>query len=179
MICPFAHNGRRSGIALFCADRPGNQHSREQRRKEIDRADQDRIIQRPGIGDDDPLAASKPQPVDHLLLAMEIGKRIRLENIVRLQKSVELHARSKTQNPAQLRLRETFQFEFVKRQRFESAALKFARGAKPLREIIGNLDNEIHEAKLTWMRGGTEARPGFKLQHHISCGCLVLTSTLG
>src|SRR5579859_2785389 len=72
----------------------------------FDRPDQHQIVDRAGVGDDNPHAASEAQSFQVPLLTIEIGEDGGLEQFMGLQKSVETHTRINTDQVAQLRLGE-------------------------------------------------------------------------
>lgn len=130
-------------MAKLVAHDPGYTHGLEQLREQIDLSDQDEIMGRPGIGDNDP-HASKAEPVEGLLLALEIGKRAGFIDLVRLQEAVQLVKHFNAEQAAKLGLGQPAGAKGFRGQRLQRLALDITGGAEPLREIVGNVKNEIH-----------------------------------
>jgi hypothetical protein len=67
---------------------------------------------------------------------------------MRLEKPVERIAGVKAQETTQFRLGQVAELEFFERQGFERAALQLVRLAEASRQIVGNVNRDIHAGSL-------------------------------
>jgi hypothetical protein len=89
---PVAHRFGRFGMKQLVPDRVRDQDFREELEQDFALADQDEIVDRPGIGDDDRHRLSQPEPAQILAVAFEILDLIFNKDAVRLEKSVKRRA---------------------------------------------------------------------------------------
>lgn len=78
-------------MTQFGANRFRHQHGLKELRKEFDRTDEYQVIERPGVGDDDPNTASA-ESIEGLPLTLKICEAIGLEDLMRLQEPIKLYA---------------------------------------------------------------------------------------
>jgi hypothetical protein len=91
-----------------------------------------------------------------LPLARQIVEAVRLEHIVRLEKSIERVASAETEQPPQLRLGQMVELVLFERQHFEHAAFKLADGAETPGQIVGNVNRYIHAGILAETSAGSK-----------------------
>jgi hypothetical protein len=101
-------------------------------RKQFDGVDQHQIIERPGVGNDEPHARSEAEPLQVVTLAFDILKGVWLEHVMCLQKLLELGPRAEPE-PPQLRLGQMAEHVFFEGQSFERAAFDLASATEATR----------------------------------------------
>jgi hypothetical protein len=95
--CPHFHRlwcGWISQLAMNCRR---NENPFKQRGQEVDFVDQQQVVERPCIGDDQPHALSKSEPLQIASLPPQIVQAVRLEYAVALQEAVQLIAGRKAE----------------------------------------------------------------------------------
>ena len=93
-------------------------------------------MQRPVVGND--AHASEAKAVQGLPIALEAGPRVILERLVRLQEAVELVARLKPEEMAQLGVGQAAGLVFGEAERLQGAARNVAGFAQPGGELVGD-----------------------------------------
>jgi len=76
-------------MAEFGAHRFRHKHRFNELGNDRARADQHQVVERPGIGDDEPHADLEAESSQVLPLALQIVEAVGLEHVMRLEKSVE------------------------------------------------------------------------------------------
>src|SRR5689334_14319163 len=94
-------------------------------REKLDMADLDQVIDRAGIGDDQPHQLES-ELFESLPFLLEIFERVFLEDAMGFKEAVHLDA-SETKHLTQLRFRDAARAEFFKSKGFERPARQIAR----------------------------------------------------
>lgn len=112
-------------------------------------SNQHQIVQRPGIGDDEPHAPLQADAAQVAPLLFQLLQRVLHEDVVRFEKAVERLARFKTEHAAQLGLSDMTMTERFQRQSLQRSArdLSFACADAP-RHVVGNMHGQIHALTL-------------------------------
>ena len=82
-----------------------------------------------------------------LTLTVQVFHRVILQDIVSLQKLVDLKAGLESEEPPEIRLGETATLEFFSGERFQSAPGQVADGLHSAGQIVGNLRDQVHLTK--------------------------------
>ena len=107
-------------------------------------ANQEHIVDRTRIGDDEP-HRSQSQALKILDLTLDIFERVVVQDAAVLEKTVQLITGAKAESPAYLGLRQMSSLVFVQRKRLERAARQIAADDTQLAgDVVGNLDRHIH-----------------------------------
>ena len=150
---PFAH---REGSLVMCklvADDGGNRNMLKQPGKNIALSNQHQIVQRPGIGDNEPHVPLKADAAQVAPLLFQILKRIFHEYFMSLQETVERLARFKAEHAAQLGFGDMTVAEFLQRQRLQRPPRDFPLAcADAPRHVVGNMHSQIHAVTLRGSR---------------------------
>jgi hypothetical protein len=145
-------------MAELVINRSRHQDLLEQFRQYLDRVNQYKIIDRPGIGDDEPHGLSESEPFQVSPLAREVVEAVRLEHIMGLEEAIEGVAGTKAKDAAQLWLGKLTAPVFFERERFERPAREVAAGSlKAFCHIVWNLNCYLHAVTLA---GRTSCRQG-------------------
>ena len=100
-----------------CAPLPGRHALRQQ----LDRIDQEQVINWSSIGNDEPHAFSKSEPFQIAAFTLQIIQGVGLEYAMCFQKAVKFVMRVEAQQSSQVRVGQMTEFEFFERERFERA----------------------------------------------------------
>src|ERR1022692_851851 len=100
------------------------------------------------------LTASKPQTFQSFPFPLKIFHGVVLIDIVSLQEAIDFVAGFKAKQAAQIRLMEMTQPVFFRQQGLQGAAgeIVIHAAAKPLGDVVGNVDREFHALYLTFRR---------------------------
>ncbi len=97
-------NTRRTRTAQLRNDGLRNNDFAKKLRQELNGVDQDQLMPRPGVRDDDPHTASKSEPKDVFDLPLDVSNGVILIDPMRLEEAVKLVETLKPQSAAELRL---------------------------------------------------------------------------
>src|SRR5712671_7476298 len=100
-------------------------------------------MQRPSSRDDQLHAGSEAEPLQVVAVAFQIVCRICAEDAMPGQKFIELGARGKAEQSAQLGPAEMSLPKFIERKRLEHAAFDLAAGSETPGEIVGDADGDF------------------------------------
>src|SRR5262249_50349996 len=101
---PTAHRRRRQTMTQLGVHQLRHQQLSEQFWKYSALADQHQVIERTGIGDNEPHAASEAGLFEVLSVTFQIVEGVRLKHVMRLQEPVERFAGGEAQQSPQFRL---------------------------------------------------------------------------
>lgn len=122
-----------------------HQHSREQARQQFDFVDQNQIVQRPRVRDDDRHAASEAKPGQRLDLTVKLLQREGLVHPMRLEKTVNLVGHRKAKRLPQFLLADLPGAKRFQHQRLQRLTLKVAPNpAKAGGKFVGNAHEQNH-----------------------------------
>jgi hypothetical protein len=83
-----------------------------------------------------------------LPVALQILRGVTPKDLMCREKFVELRPRAEAEQPPQFGPAQMPELVFFERQRFERTAFEFAGGAEALREIVGNVNRDLHAGTL-------------------------------
>jgi len=138
---------RKRGFPMlqFAPNDSGQEYLLKQRGKDVDMADQDQIVDRACVGDDQ-LHKSESQALQVVHIAAHVlNGDVRGYPMV-LQKAVEFVTGPEAQQTAQLRLRYALQLVFLEGETFQNSARQIAADAKAGRDFVRNFNCEVHVA---------------------------------
>ena len=128
----------------FVPDDLWHEHLLEQDRQDSDLLNQYKVIQRTGVGDNEPHWSSEPKTSKVTPVAIQIVERIRGIEVMGLQECIQRLSCPESEQTTQFRLRETPQPELLDRERLQHAARQVDCIPKAAREIIGNMNGYVH-----------------------------------
>jgi hypothetical protein len=112
---------------------------------------QNKIIQRTGVGDDEPHWSSESKPPKVIPIVIEVVERIRGVQIMSLEERIQRLSCPESEQVTQFRLREAPQSELFDRKRLQRTARQLARRPEAVREIVGNMNGHVHD-RILWDR---------------------------
>jgi hypothetical protein len=116
----------------------------EEGMQKIDLPNQDKIVQRTGVGDDDPRRRSESSAPKIFPVVIKVIDRIWNIDLVGFEEGIERLTRWQPEQAAQFGLRQSSCSELLDGQRLEGTARKIAAGSKTGRQIVGNMNGHVH-----------------------------------
>ena len=130
-------------MSQFIPDDGREDHFIKQRGENVDVPYQDQIVDRAGVGDNQPHRLESQTPeILHItphVLNVDIGP-----DMMGLQKVVEFITGLETQQTAQLCLRYAFRPVFINAEGFQNPARQVAPGSEATSDFVGNVHGQIH-----------------------------------
>jgi len=118
-------------------------------RQNCDLFNQYEVIQRTGVGDNEPHWSSEAKTPKVIPVVLEVIERIRHVDIMGLEEHIQRLSRREPKQPTQFRPRETPQPELLDCERLQHSAWQIARSPKAGREIVRNANGHVH-ARILW-----------------------------
>lgn len=149
LLHPRPHRRRRSAAAEFFANFDGNVNFLKQAGQNLDGANQNQIVQRSRVGNNNPHLRCEAQSPQRGAFSLQVFPREVEPHFVSLQEPVQFIASPKPQYLPQLRLGQSARLVFFQGERFQCPARQIApRSRKPLGHIIGNVQRQLHARSL-------------------------------
>jgi hypothetical protein len=113
--------------------------------QDLDSGDEDQVVKRSRVGDNNPHSASKAQAAQGRAFTLEIFHGVIQPNFMGLQEPVESVASLKPKKLTQLCFRQPASFVFSQSKCFQGAAREIApRSGQALRNIVGDVKGDFH-----------------------------------
>lgn len=152
---PFADDFRRRAMRQFHVHRDGYVHRHEKLGQQFDLIYEPEIVQRPGIGDDKLRHALETEALQRGDLSLNVVHRIGVIHLVGLQKAIDFIERLKSEQEAELGLRQSTQTVRLHSHGLKRLAFNIAAAAgKLIDEIVRYVENNVHALSLSHKRQG-------------------------
>jgi hypothetical protein len=111
----------------------------------VDSVDEDQVVERSRVGDDNPHSVSKAQSPQGRAFPLEVFQGVVEPHLMSLEKAVEFMASLQTEKLAQLRLSQPTSLVLFQRKCFQCAAGEIAPcGGEPLSDIVRDVECDFH-----------------------------------
>ena len=156
---PFAHGVLSVGVGQLRLHGRWQDHSFKQSRKQIDATDEHKVVNRPGIGNDEPHRLES-QLLQSVAVLLKIFHGVVFIHAMGSQELVEPVPGSEAEQPPQVGPADATALEFLERQGFEGAAREVVAGCTHATgHFVGNLNGEIHALSLSIVKPVAGPRP--------------------
>jgi hypothetical protein len=158
-------------VLQFVPNEFWNEYLFEQSGQDFDLPNQDKIVQRTGVGDDQPHRPLESNSVKVVPILVQVIHRKRKVDLMGLEHLVQCLARRQSEQTAQFRLREPAQSKLLDRQGFQDAPGQVAGSPKPDREVIGDVNGYIHGNDFTGAHIDSQKAQAFRsIKKKVSLG---------
>jgi hypothetical protein len=136
-------------VLQFVPNEFRNEYPFEQSGQDFDLSDQDKIVQRTGVGDDQPHRPLESNSAKIVSIPVEIIDRKGEVDPMRLEHVVQGLASRQSEQTAQFPLRQPPQSKFLDGQGFQDPPGQVASSPDPGRKIIRDVNGYIHDDHFT------------------------------